>query len=145
MDFCLLRGLFFVLTLFVIFSYDINCQYSIHLLTRMLEYSSELNSAARGVEEFIFLIGKFHLRGHIRACLYRFSWHFMPGSGLADGEASERKWANTNPTATSTREMGAGSRADTLDDHIGDANWQKTTGAREHHRLCSGAFLMYHL
>ncbi|KIY71058.1 hypothetical protein CYLTODRAFT_391041 [Cylindrobasidium torrendii FP15055 ss-10] len=129
MDFCLLRGLSFVLTLLVIFSYDINCSYSIHLLARIAEYSSELNHAALMVQQFIFLIGKFHLGGHIRKCLFRYSWHFMPGAGLADGEASERKWANTNPTATSTREMGAGSRADTLDDHIGDANWQKTTGA----------------
>ncbi|KIY62103.1 hypothetical protein CYLTODRAFT_361997 [Cylindrobasidium torrendii FP15055 ss-10] len=131
MDFCLLRGLCYVLTLLVIFSYDINCSYSIHLLARMAGYSPGLNGAALMVEQFIFLIGKFHLGGHIRRCLFRYSWHFMPGAGLADGEASERKWANTNPTATSTREMGAGSRADTLDDHIGDANWQKTTGARE--------------
>ncbi|KAF8867888.1 hypothetical protein BD779DRAFT_1482742, partial [Infundibulicybe gibba] len=45
-----------------------------------------------------------------------------------DGEAPERNWAASNPTSSSTKEMGPGSRRDTLDDHFGDANWKKTTG-----------------
>ncbi|KAJ7761381.1 hypothetical protein B0H16DRAFT_1719547 [Mycena metata] len=38
-----------------------------------------------------------------------------------DGEAVERVWANANPVASSTRDMGPGSRHDTLDDHFNAA------------------------
>ncbi|KAG1870962.1 hypothetical protein C8R48DRAFT_569320, partial [Suillus tomentosus] len=44
-----------------------------------------------------------------------------------DGEAPERGWSNINRVATSTKEMGPGSRRDTLDDHFGDWNWKKVT------------------
>jgi hypothetical protein len=33
-----------------------------------------------------------------------------PGAGLGDGEAPERGWGELNPLATSTREMGPGTR-----------------------------------
>ncbi|KAG1887840.1 hypothetical protein F4604DRAFT_1916666 [Suillus subluteus] len=42
-----------------------------------------------------------------------------------DGEAPERGWANINPVASSTKEMGPGARRDTLDDFFGDWNWKK--------------------
>ncbi|KAF8910492.1 hypothetical protein CPB84DRAFT_1743352 [Gymnopilus junonius] len=45
---------------------------------------------------------------------------------LTDGEGVERGWDCINPIATSTCEMGPGSRRDTLDAHFGDWNWQKT-------------------
>ncbi|KAG1884133.1 hypothetical protein F4604DRAFT_1677272 [Suillus subluteus] len=44
-----------------------------------------------------------------------------------DGEAIEHRWSNMNPVATSTREMGPGSRHDILDDHFGDWNWHKVS------------------
>jgi hypothetical protein len=34
-------------------------------------------------------------------------------------------WANINPAAQSTKEMGPGTQRDTLDDHFGDWNWKK--------------------
>jgi hypothetical protein len=37
----------------------------------------------------------------------------------------ERTWNETNPLATSTREMGPGSQRDVLDYHFGDHNWRK--------------------
>jgi hypothetical protein len=48
--------------------------------------------------------------------------------GRMDGEAPERGWLNINPVALSTKEMGPGSRRDTLDDHFGDWNWKKSIG-----------------
>ncbi|KAK7008357.1 hypothetical protein R3P38DRAFT_2551264, partial [Favolaschia claudopus] len=45
--------------------------------------------------------------------------------GQTDGEAPERGWANANPLATSTKEMGPGARRDTLDDHFNDWNHKK--------------------
>ncbi|RXW12171.1 hypothetical protein EST38_g13683, partial [Candolleomyces aberdarensis] len=48
-----------------------------------------------------------------------------PGAALGDGEAPERGWGELNPLATSTCEMGLGTRCDTLDYHFGDYNWRK--------------------
>ncbi|KIK80550.1 hypothetical protein PAXRUDRAFT_15722 [Paxillus rubicundulus Ve08.2h10] len=45
-----------------------------------------------------------------------------------NGEAPEHGWANINPVASSTKEMGPGSRRDTLDDFFGDWNWKKVIG-----------------
>ncbi|KAG6904713.1 hypothetical protein DXG01_007735, partial [Tephrocybe rancida] len=42
-----------------------------------------------------------------------------------DGKAPEHGWAAINNVANSTKEMGPGSRCDTLDDHFGDYNWRK--------------------
>ncbi|KAG6906290.1 hypothetical protein DXG01_014754, partial [Tephrocybe rancida] len=42
-----------------------------------------------------------------------------------DGEATEHGWANINPIAQSTKEMGPGAQHDTIDDHFNDWNWKK--------------------
>ncbi|KAG2046999.1 hypothetical protein BDR06DRAFT_1014253 [Suillus hirtellus] len=73
----------------------------------------------------MFLVPKFHLPVHIASCQTKFSFNFIKGVGRTDGEAPEHGWADINPIATSTREMGPGSRRDTLDDHFNDWNWKK--------------------
>ncbi|KAJ7096002.1 hypothetical protein C8R43DRAFT_964421 [Mycena crocata] len=52
--------------------------------------------------------------------------------GQTDGEAPERGWANANPLANSTKEMGPGSRRDALDDHFDD--WNRLKGNRAERR-----------
>lgn len=54
-----------------------------------------------------------------------FSFNFTPQVGRTDGEAPERGWSAINAIAGSTKQMGPGSRLDTLDDHFGDYNWRK--------------------
>jgi hypothetical protein len=72
-----------------------------------------------------FLVPKFHLPAHIPKCQADYSFNFTPFVGRTDGEAPERGWSETNAMAASTKEMGPGSRRDTLDDHFGDHNWGK--------------------
>lgn len=72
-----------------------------------------------------FLVPKFHLPVHVKACNLGFSFNLMKGIDRTDGEAPERGWANINLAAQSTKEMGPGSRRDTLDDHFSDWNWKK--------------------
>ncbi|KAF6750108.1 hypothetical protein DFP72DRAFT_772022, partial [Ephemerocybe angulata] len=72
-----------------------------------------------------FLVPKFHLPAHIAACQTKYAFMLTPGAGLGDGEAPERGWGEANPLAPSTREMGPGSRRDTLDYNFGDYNWRK--------------------
>ncbi|KAJ7358033.1 hypothetical protein DFH08DRAFT_687643, partial [Mycena albidolilacea] len=75
-----------------------------------------------------FVIPKLHIYGHKLLCQLNFSLNFTPRATRTDGEGIECPWANIGPVATSTREMGPGSRHDTLDDHWGHWNWEKLTG-----------------
>ncbi|KAJ7204612.1 hypothetical protein C8J57DRAFT_1618880 [Mycena rebaudengoi] len=75
-----------------------------------------------------FLVPKFHLPAHIEACNLLFSFNLMRDVGQTDGEAPEHGWANTNPLAGSTKEIGPGSRRDHLDDHFNDWNHKKIVG-----------------
>lgn len=106
--------------------YDIACQWSKHIWKRMSSYPSAIHFD-RTHKNVVFLVPKFHLPAHIAACQIGFSYNLVKGVGRTDGEAPERGWANINPVATSTREMGPGSRRDTLDDHFGDFNWKKVS------------------
>jgi hypothetical protein len=114
-------------------SYDIACQWSRNLWTRMrtlgMDYWMDYDN-----KTVKFLVPKFHLPAHIEKCQVDFSFNLTKNVGRTDGEAPERGWANINPIASSTKEMGPGSRRDTLDDHFGDWNWKRVTqlGASPH-------------
>ena len=62
---------------------------------------------------------------HKLPCQAPHSLNFKPGVGRPDGEGIERSWAEMNQVANSTKEMGPGSRHDTLDNHFGHHNWRK--------------------
>ncbi|EIW81903.1 hypothetical protein CONPUDRAFT_54452, partial [Coniophora puteana RWD-64-598 SS2] len=122
-------------------SYDICCQWFKNLWARAAKLPEHLAFSPFG-RIFHFLVPKFHLPAHILSCRTRFSFNFTPGVGRTDGEAPERGWANINPVASSTKEMGPGHRKDTLNDFFGDWNWKKTTGlGLELNRKLSVAFV----
>ncbi|KAF9505441.1 hypothetical protein BS47DRAFT_1306623, partial [Hydnum rufescens UP504] len=50
------------------------------------------------------------------------------GAGCMDGKGIEYNWANINPAANSTKEMGKGSQHNTIDDLFGDWNYCKVIG-----------------
>ncbi|KAJ6575718.1 hypothetical protein DFH09DRAFT_1260865 [Mycena vulgaris] len=106
-------------------SYDIACQWHINIWIRMLGYKNDALKIQGERKYMTFLVPKFHLPAHIEACNLRFSFNLTPYVGLTDGEAPERGWANVNPLASSTSEMGPGSRRDTLNDHFNDWNYKK--------------------
>src|SRR6188768_2074821 len=83
-------------------SYDIACQWSIHLREHMFALDHQFFLFGDNV--FVkFLVPKFHLPAHISACRTKFSFNFCPGCARTDGEAPERGWSEINPLATSTR------------------------------------------
>jgi hypothetical protein len=123
MDYITILSIQIFLQLFFI-SYDIACQWFIHLLMRLAQIDPTCPLLSPDVE-IRFLVPKFHLPAHIPACRNRFAFMLTPGAGLGDGEAPERGWGELGPLATSTREMGPGTRRDTLDHHFGDYNWRK--------------------
>ncbi|KAG1776918.1 hypothetical protein EV702DRAFT_1179602 [Suillus placidus] len=131
-------------------SYDIACQWHKHLWQRMSTMPAhlQLDHASKSVR---FFVPKFHLPAHVLKCQSMFSFNFSKNVGRTDGEAPERGWSNINPVASSTKEMGPGSRRDTLDDHFGDWNWKKSVGlgatllrkmdeANEEHQAHANAF-----
>ncbi|KAJ7210362.1 hypothetical protein GGX14DRAFT_565567 [Mycena pura] len=66
--------------------------------------------------------------------ILQFSLNLVPGSAQTDGEGIERPWAHIGGVASSTREMGPGSRDDTLDSHWSFWNWTKLIGLGERNR-----------
>ena len=120
----------------LIMSYDITCQWSVHLWERMRSYPHriQINTERKTI---IFLVPKFHLPAHIAACQTVFSFNLTRGVSRTDGEAPERRWANINPVAAQTKQMGPASHQETIDDHFGDWNHQKVLGFGEYDLLAS--------
>ena len=124
MDYIVIMSLHFSVLKYFLISYDIACQWYIRLMERLaaIDQNCVLLKPDTSVS---FVVPKFHLPAHIPACRDRFAFMLTPGAGLGDGEAPERGWGESNPLGPSTREMGPGSRRDTLDAHFGDYNWRK--------------------
>ncbi|KAJ6486562.1 hypothetical protein C8R47DRAFT_979565, partial [Mycena vitilis] len=106
-------------------SYDIACQWHLDIWNRMIKYQDATITIDGAGKFMTFLVPKFHLPAHIEACNLKYSFNLTRDVGQTDGEAPERGWANANPLARSTKEMGPGSRRDTLDDHFNDWNHKK--------------------
>lgn len=70
-------------------------------------------------------IPKGHCPGHVFECQCCYAMGIQPGVGRTDGEAIERLWAFVRKCAASIKEMGPGSRSDTLDDQFDYLNWCK--------------------
>lgn len=111
----------------MVISYDIACQWDKKFWQRMANFPDTwaINAGAVSLK---FLVPKFHLPAHVEKCHRDYSFNFTKRVGRTDGEAPERGWSKLNPLASSTKEMGPGSRLDTIEDHMGDSNWKKVTG-----------------
>ncbi|KAJ6487351.1 hypothetical protein DFH09DRAFT_1339464 [Mycena vulgaris] len=112
---------------YMFFKSVVGTELHVNIWIRMMGYKNK-SLVLNGVEYMTFLVPKFHLPAHIEACNLRFSFNLTRYVGWTDGEAPERGWANTNPLASSTKEMGPGSRRDTLNDHFNDWNYKKIIG-----------------
>lgn len=109
----------------LVISYDIACQWSTHFLQRVSKFPEHLHIQVPA-GDIRFAIPMYHFKAHKddeKHC--QFSLHLMRGVGRTDSEEIERQWSRHDATAASTREMGPGSREDTLEDHFSFANWQK--------------------
>ena len=108
-------------------SYDIVCQWYLHLWERMLGFPQHLHIDLEG-KTVTFLVPKFHLPAHVEKCQTAFSFNLTQGVGRTDGEAPERGWSDINPLSSQTKQMGPASRRETIDDHFGDWNHKKVIG-----------------
>jgi len=131
MDFLVLSTLIGVIITSLMISYDIACQWSRNFKKRIGQFPSHMQLSPAVLDTVKYVIPKFHIYGHGSKCQTRFSLNFLKYSARTDGEEPERWWAHINPISMSTREMGHGSRYDTIDDHAAAWNWRKITNLGE--------------
>lgn len=108
-------------------SYDIACQWSRNIKRRITQLPAPMQPSDALVDNIRYVIPKFHIYGHGKKCQTKFSLNYLPNAARTNGEEPERFWAHMNPLSMSTREMGPGSRHDTIDDHASAWNWRKIT------------------
>ncbi|KAJ7468442.1 hypothetical protein B0H11DRAFT_2159494 [Mycena galericulata] len=110
--------------LFKIISYDIACQWWKKLRERLMMLPPHLRLLIT-MALLRFVIPKMHINSHTLACRILYALSYLLGAAQTDGEGIERPWSFIGAVATSTREMGPGSRFDVLDDHWAFWNWCK--------------------
>ncbi|KAJ7170324.1 hypothetical protein C8R43DRAFT_944839 [Mycena crocata] len=128
MDFILFSALLNSIIMFLILSYDIACQYSKNLWTRMKELPGKMH--LNETTPVWFKVPNFHILGHKFPCHAPFSFHFMWGGGKTDGEDVEQNWEFTNGAAGSTKMMGLGCRHAFLEALFSFHNWMRTVSYR---------------
>lgn len=127
MDYLFFCSMLHSVFLCLMMSYDIVCQWYLHLWERMLTFPHHFHIDLNG-KKVTFLVPKFHLPAHVEKCQTAFSFNLTKGVGLTDGEAPERGWSDINPLSSQTKQMGPASRRETIDDHFGDWNHKKVIG-----------------
>ncbi|KAG6822763.1 hypothetical protein H0H92_012696, partial [Tricholoma furcatifolium] len=129
MDYIALMTLLHSAVIYVVFSYDIACQWGRNLRSRAVDYPDALAAVTNRLE-WTALVPRWHIMAHGEDCQTEHSLNYEEGVGRTCGEDVECGWSHTNQLSTSTREMGPANRRETLDDHWGGWNWQKIVGFR---------------
>ena len=114
----------------LVLSYDIVCQWCLNFWERVLEFPEPLRLEQDQVD-IRYAIPMYHFRAHKEKGHNKYSLHLLEGVGRSCCEGIERNWPKHEETAASTREMGPGSRHDTLEDHFQYANWRVYTSIGE--------------
>ncbi|KAH9929939.1 uncharacterized protein BXZ73DRAFT_47793 [Epithele typhae] len=111
--------------------YDINCQYRKKYDERVAQTCAAfagmtcLPEDSRLQPFTLGAVGKWHLAAHEVGCRFKFSYNFLPGAAITDGEALERIWAAITGLSARTKEMSPGHRHDVLNHHWNDMNSQR--------------------
>ncbi|KAJ7702614.1 hypothetical protein B0H14DRAFT_2648051, partial [Mycena olivaceomarginata] len=116
--------------LFLILSYDIACQYSKNFWSRMKGLPETMHIDPKKVSVW-FKVPNFHILGHKWPCHSPYSFHWMWGAGMTNGEDVEQNWEFTNGAAGSTKMMGPGGRHAFLEGLFVFHNWMRTVSYRK--------------
>jgi hypothetical protein len=111
-------------------TYDIMCSWKVHLMERLKQLPPHLRLTII-LAILKWAIPKMHIHAHTLLCQLLFSLNLILGSGQSDAEGIERIWSGIGGVATSTREMGPGSRHDALDSQWSYWNWLKLVNIGE--------------
>jgi hypothetical protein len=106
-----------------LFSYDINCAYSVHVRGRVeKKFGPEV---ADLIGRFKFLIPLLHIQNHKDNCTYCFSSAYAPNAGHFHGETAEHAWPYVNEFGAQCRQMSNGNQQDTYIDVYNHWNRKK--------------------
>ena len=115
-------------------SYDVNCQYLIRLLVRLLKIHEMLPNlkTIKSVKlpELWGSVGSFHVRMHKLDCQTKQNPEFLPGFAKNWGDQTEHAWSKHNHDAPMTKEMSTGHRQDRMSDGFSDTNILKVHDMR---------------
>lgn len=128
-----------VITLHIVSSYDIACQWCINFRKRVKNMPARLQPPESVTSKITFVVPAFHLEAHIDKCKTAFSPRLTKNIARTDFECIERGWSFLNGAASAMKEMRPGHRRDVLDDFCGFYNWLKTITLR----TFSSLFLFY--
>jgi hypothetical protein len=108
-------------------TYDIMCIWKVFLADRLKNLPPNVRLVIV-LALMRFAIPKMHIHAHTLVCQLLYSLNLLLGSAQVEGEGIERAWSGIGGVATSTRDMGPGSRHDCLDFQWSHWNWQKLVG-----------------
>jgi Kyakuja-Dileera-Zisupton transposase len=124
MDYIVLSALIGFGLLRLVFSYDIVCQWSKNLGSRMLDYPEHMRIDLDHVE-IQNAVPSFHIHAHGADCQQLFSFAFLLWVARTVGEEVETGWAHMNLVLPSIQEMAPGHCHEVLNDHWGGWNFHK--------------------
>ncbi|KAJ6503646.1 hypothetical protein C8R45DRAFT_923990 [Mycena sanguinolenta] len=104
-------------------TYDIACEYKIHLVERFGKHFPHL---VPKVKKMRWGVPALHVQGHQDSCSYLFGTAYMQCVGHFHGESAEQYWPESNQLGPHVRQMNNGHRQDTMINHHGDWNYKKT-------------------
>ncbi|KAJ7092018.1 hypothetical protein B0H15DRAFT_922120 [Mycena belliarum] len=129
MTFLMLSALMGFMLSYLIFSYDIACQFSKGFWGRQNElpprYRLSLDPA-----KIRWMVPNWHVAGHKKGCHSPFSFHWLWGAGRTHGETVEQNWEFLNGIAAATKMMGLGARYTALEGLFGFHNWRRLIAHR---------------
>ena len=126
MDFITLSAVIGIMLVWLVITYDIGCQWSKNLYTRMEEFPEHMR-ISEGVKVGVG-VPSWHINGHRKKCQDDYNLGYMKGTGRTCGEEIETSWSHTNALGASVREMGPGAHHETLNDHWNGWNYRKVVG-----------------
>ncbi|KAJ7834491.1 hypothetical protein B0H13DRAFT_2426871 [Mycena leptocephala] len=130
MDYIVMAALAGFSLMLLTISYDIACQWKVHLVERTARLPAELRLPLDDIK-LQCALPVWHAGSHNEDCRDANSLSFKPGVGKSDGEGVERTWSVLNPAAHSTKDAGRGQRADILEGKIDNHNYLKNVGQGE--------------
>ncbi|KAJ7924289.1 hypothetical protein B0H13DRAFT_2315685 [Mycena leptocephala] len=103
-------------------TYDIACEYFIHLEDR---FKAHFPALVPRLKKMRWGIPALHVQGHQDSCTYLFGTAYMECVGHFHGESAEQYWPESNQLGPHVRQMNNGHRQDTMIKHHGDWNAKK--------------------
>ncbi|KAJ7052811.1 hypothetical protein C8F01DRAFT_952234, partial [Mycena amicta] len=128
MDYILLHAIGDARVKLLLLSYDIACQWKLHLLECIQRFADDAGIPDLAKFKIQFGLPVWHAAAHKINCQASMSLSHAAGVGRTDGEGIERTWATLNPISFATKEMGEGNRLDSIDDKVDHIGFEKNVG-----------------